>query len=144
MIESVQELLELDEGRRLWPYKDTRGNPTWGIGHLLGNPLAQDVLDLLNQAIDLQFQHDLDAVIAGLSFFPEFAALDPVRQAVLIDMAFNLGIAGLRNFTTFLSCVASQQWAAAAADLRGTLVYTQLPERYERLAVMIQSGEWPA
>lgn len=144
MIESVQELLEQDEGRRLWPYTDTRGHLTWGIGHLLANGVAPDVATLIGQAVDLQFQHDVDTATAGLSLFPEFASLDPVRQAVLIDMAFNLGVAGLRTFTTFLGCVASQQWAAAAADLRGTLVYTQLPERYERLAVMIQTGEWPS
>lgn len=149
MIESVQELIEADEGRRIWPYTDTRGHLTWGIGHLLGDEdasdgVAPDVAVLLNQAVDLQFQHDMNAAITGLSFFPEFPSLDPVRQAVLIDMAFNLGTRGLSTFTTFLGCVASQQWAAAAADLRGTLVYSQLPNRYERLAVMIQTGEWPA
>jgi lysozyme len=81
--------------------------------------------------------------MAAMGFFPEFAYLDPVRQAVLIDMAFNLGARGVSAFTTFLSCVSSGQWAAAAADLRGTLVYSQLPDRYERLATMIQTGEWP-
>lgn len=149
MISSVQKLLEDDEGRRIWPYTDTRGHLTWGIGHLLGDDdtqdgVAPDVAALMNQAVDLQFQHDVDAATAGLSFFPEFPSLDPVRQAVLIDMAFNLGTRGLSTFTTFLGCVASQQWAAAAADLRGTLVYSQLPHRYERLATMIQTGEWPS
>ena len=144
MISSVQELLEQDEGRQIWPYTDTRGNLTWGIGHLMANGVASDVAALVNRAINLQFQHDLDDAENGLDFFPEFTSLDPVRQAVLIDMAFNLGVAGLRTFTTFLSCVASQQWAAAATDLRGTLVYSQLPHRYERLATMIQTGQWPS
>lgn len=148
MIGSVQELLEDDEGRRLWPYTDTRGHLTWGIGHALGDDdtqdgVAPDVAALVNQAIDLQFQHDLATATTGMSFFPEFASLDPVRQAALVDMAFNLGLHGLSTFTTFLGCVASQQWVAAATDLRGTLVYSQLPRRYERLATMIQTGQWP-
>lgn len=148
MIGSVQELLEQDEGRRIWPYTDTRGHLTWGIGHLLGdddadNGVAPDVAALIGQAVDLQFQHDLATATAGMSFLPEFAGLDPVRQAALIDMAFNLGLHGLSTFTTFLGCVASQQWVAAATDLRGTLVYSQLPRRYERLATMIQTGQWP-
>lgn len=148
MISSVQQLLENDEGRRLWPYTDTRGHLTWGIGHLLSDNdandgVSDDVTALLNQAIDLQFQHDVASATAAMDFLPEFGSLDAVRQAALIDMAFNLGATGLRAFTTFLSCVASGQWAAAAADLRGTLVYTQLPARYERLATMIQTGEWP-
>lgn len=149
MIGSVQELLEQDEGRRIWPYTDTRGHLTWGIGHLLGDEdasdgVAPDVAALIGQAVDLQFQHDLATATAGMSFFPEFASLDPVRQAALVDMAFNLGLHGLSTFTTFLGCVASQQWSAAATDLRGTLVYSQLPHRYERLATMIQTGEWPS
>lgn len=144
MIESVQELLEQDEGRRTWPYTDTRSNLTWGIGHLLSKGVAADVQALLDQAIDLQFQHDVDDATQGLLALPWFASLNPVRQAVLVDMAFNLGLAGLSTFTTFLSCMESGQWAAAAADLRGTLVYRQLPERYERLATMVQTGQWPA
>ena len=150
MISSVQELLEQNEGRRLWPYTDTRGHLTWGIGHLLGaddadDAVAPDVAALLNQAIDLQFRHDVaTAVTAVTAVLPQYPSLDPVRQAVLVDMAFNLGGKGLAAFTTFLSCVASGQWAAAAADLRGTLVYIELPGRYERLATMIQTGEWPA
>lgn len=148
MIDSVQALIEADEGRRLWPYTDTRGHLTWGIGHLLGDDdaddgVAPDVAALIGQAVDLQFQHDLATAIAGLSFLPEFTSFDPVRQAAMIDMAFNLGLHGLSTFTTFLSYVASQQWAAAAADLRGTLAYRELPARYERLAQMIQTGRWP-
>ena len=145
MISSVQELIEQDEGRKPWPYTDTSGHQTWGIGHLLADPLPPDVLALLNQAIDLQFQHDLDAATDGLmAHLPWFASVNPIRQAALIDMAFNLGVAGLMTFTTFLSCMESGQWAAAAADLRGTLVYRQLPTRYERLATMIHTGQWPS
>jgi lysozyme len=144
MISSVQQLIEQDEGRKLWPYQDSRGKMTWGVGHLMATGIAPDVEALVGQAVDLQFQHDLDAVTQGLIRLPWFASVNPIRQAALIDMAFNLGLAGLNTFTTFLSCMESGQWAAAAADLRGTLVYSQLPVRYERLATMIQTGEWPS
>jgi lysozyme len=144
MISSVQELLEQDEGRRTWPYTDTRGNLTWGIGHRLSNGVAADVQALLDQAIDRQFQHDQDAVVQGLQRWPWFATLDPVRQAALIDMAFNLGLTAFSLFAGFLNYMGASQWTAAAADLRDTLVYQQLPARYERLATMIESGQWPS
>lgn len=145
MVESVQELLEQDEGRRLWPYAGTRGHQTWGIGHLLANGLNPEVTDLLNQAVDRQFQDDLDEATQGLmAAYPWFAGMNPIRQAALIDMAFNLGLAGLAEFKQFLGWMEAGQWMNAAIDLRGTLVYRQLPTRYERLARMIQSGEWPA
>jgi len=144
MINSVQALLQDDEGRRTWPYNDTEGHPTWGIGHLLANGVAPDVQALLDQAIDLQFQHDLDVVTQGLLRLPWFAGINPIRQAVLIDMAFNLGLADLRTFTDFLSYMEAAQWEEAANDLRSTKVYQQLPRRYERLAVMVEAGVWPS
>lgn len=144
MITSVQQLVEDDEGRRIWPYTDTRGNLTWGIGHLMSNGITRDVEALLNQAVDLQFQSDLSNAADGMAFMPAFSSLDPVRQAVLIDMAFNLGLHGLLGFNTFLGFMSNRQWAEAAADLRGTKVYQQLPHRYERLAAMIESGQWPS
>lgn len=143
MINSVQQLIEDDEGRRQWPYQDTRGNPTWGIGHLLSNGLSPGVSALIDQAIDLQFQDDVDAVTQELDIFPWFASLDAVRRAATIDMAFNLGIESLKTFTTFLGYMSAHWWLSAADDLRHTLVYRQLPHRYERLATMIETGKWP-
>lgn len=144
MITSVQQLLEDDEGRRIWPYTDTHGNLTWGIGHLMANGVTHEVETLLNQAVDLQFQADLSNAAEAMAFMPAFQGMDPVRQAVLIDMAFNLGLHGLLGFTTFLDLMSKHQWAQAAADLRGTKVYQQLPHRYERLAAMIETGQWPS
>ena len=144
MITSVQQLLEDDEGRRIWPYTDTRGNLTWGIGHLMSNGVTHEVEVLLNQAVNLQFQSDLSNAVDGMAFMPAFPGLDPVRQAVVIDMAFNLGLHGLLGFDTFLSFMSNHQWTEAATDLRGTKVYQQLPHRYERLAVMIETGQWPS
>src|SRR5574337_780761 len=43
---SIQAQLRRDEGYRVWPYKDTRGNLTWGIGHnLTAAPLCQEAAD---------------------------------------------------------------------------------------------------
>lgn len=144
MIDSVQSLIEYDEGRKLWPYRDTRGNLTWGIGHNLdAAPACEAAATLVWQAVDAQFQNDLSGVLADVATLPGYVALDPVRSAVLCDMGFNLGFAGLSAFTVFLGYLFTGRYAAAAGDLRATLVYRQLPVRYERLATMIETGQWP-
>lgn len=144
MIQNVKMLLEDDEGRRIWPYTDTMGHRTWGIGHNLDeSPIAPDVRSLLQQAVDLQYQVDVESIDSQLAAMPWWGDLDSVRQAVLIDMGFNLGYAGLQNFTMFLSFMAQDRFKEAAADLRQTKAYRELPNRYERLAVMLETGQWP-
>lgn len=137
----IQQQLRRDEGYRVWPYKDTRGNLTWGIGHnLTASPLCQEAADLLGQAIQAQFQYDLDGVNAVLHSYGWPARLDPVRFEALQNMVFNLGAKTFGSFGQFLEYMANGEYTQAAADLRTTLVYKQLPGRYERIAKEIETG----
>ncbi len=126
----------------MWPYKDTRGNLTWGIGHnLTAAPLCQEAADLLGQAIQAQFQHDLDGVNAVLQAYGWPTKLDPVRFEALQNMVFNLGARTFGSFTEFLKYMANGEYTRAAEDLRtNTTVYKQLPERYKRIAKEIETG----
>lgn len=138
---SIQAALRRDEGYRIWPYSDSRGNLTWGIGHnLTAAPLCQEAADLLGQAIQAQFQHDLDGVNAALQAYCWAAKLDPVRLAAIQNMVFNLGARTFGGFGQFLEYMENGEYTRAAADLRTTLVYKQLPERYERIAKEIETG----
>lgn len=140
----MQSLIVDDEGSRIWPYVDTTRHRTWGVGHNLdAEPVADDVAALLNQAVLLQFQHDLDAVLAVASTEPWWPNLNGPRQAAIADMLFNLGIGAIQTFGTFFGYIGAQQWLHAATDLRATKVYRELPVRYERLARMIEMGQWP-
>ena len=140
----MQSLIVDDEGMRLWPYVDTAGHRSWGVGHNLdAEPIAADVEDMLHEAVKLQFQYDLDAVLDVASTEPWWTSLNDVRQAAIADMLFNLGLGAIRTFGTFFGYIAAQQWLHAAADLRTTKVDRELPVRYERLARMIETGQWP-
>ena len=141
----MQSLILHDEGLRIWPYVDTTGHRTWGVGHNLdASPPATDVWALLNQAAMLQFQHDLDAVLAVASTEPWWPTLNDGRQAAIADMLFNLGTGAIATFSVFFGYIAAQRWQAAADDLRATKVYRELPVRYTRLANMIETGQWDA
>lgn len=140
----LRSILELHEGLRLKAYKDTLGYWTIGYGHLLGK--AESNAD--TRITLLEAEHMLDADIAkakdGLAnIAPWYTNLDAVRQAVLIDMTFNLGAAGLAKWPKFLRQMEEFRFADAAANMLSTLWARQVKDRAGRLARMVASGEWP-
>ena len=93
----TQELLR-DEGLRLFPYNDTEGKLTIGVGRNLtdvGISKAEAMSMLL--ADIRRTQAALDAQL------PWWAHLDEVRQRVLVNMAFNMGIRKLLGFKNMLA-----------------------------------------
>jgi GH24 family phage-related lysozyme (muramidase) len=89
MVANVRELLIRHEGSVPHAYQDSLGLWTIGVGHLIdqkkGGALPQPIIDQL-------LDYDIDAHTRALfSDLPWVAQLDAVRQAVLIDMHFNLG-----------------------------------------------------
>lgn len=139
---SYQDILKaqliVDEGNVPHAYRDSLGFLTIGIGHLIdqrkGGKISQ-------AAIDLIFDEDVAEAEAGVrAIFPSFDTLSENRQAVLCNMAFELGDAGLATFTTFRGLVEAGDFAGAAADMLGTKWAKQVPARANRLAQMIKDG----
>lgn len=137
--EHVRRHLVADEGIRRFPYKDTVGKLTIGIGRNL-----DDVGISALEAYEL-LDHDIDkAVHALVNRYPWFVDLDPVRQAVLVNLCFNLGEAGLAKFVNTLAAVERGDYAAAARGLKASLWFRQVQaSRSSRLVNMMISGEWP-
>jgi lysozyme len=52
-----------------------------------------------------------------MKFLPWWAYLGDVRKRVLVNMAFNLGIAGLLKFENTLALIRSGSYAQAAAEM---------------------------
>lgn len=139
----VEDLIELNEGRRHSLYQDTTGNWTIGIGHnLSAKPLS-------DAAVNFIFQEDLkDAQNDLHNYFPWVSELDEVRYAALLDMCFNMGIGnklkGLRSFTTTMPLIQQREFKQAADNIRNSRSYgKKLPVRANRNAKMIETGEWP-
>ena len=87
--------LKSDEGVYRNKYLDTVGVPTCGIGHNLKvSPLpAGWTFPLSDDQIKQLFTHDIAIVFAGLDLhLPWWRNLTEVRQRVLANMTFNLGM----------------------------------------------------
>lgn len=124
------------EGMRLRPYTDTTGHLTIGVGRNLS-----DIGITRDEALDL-LDHDIERAIAGLSLrWPWTQQLDPVRQRVLIDLAFNLGLYGLSRFTRMLAAVQAGDYDDAAAEMLASRWADQVKQRAQTLARMMRTGE---
>jgi GH24 family phage-related lysozyme (muramidase) len=89
----------------------------------------------------MMLEEDLaGATVALRSGLPWADALDGARRDVLINMVFNLGLAGLLEFTTFLALVREGKYGQAADDLATTKAAQQDVERYRELAEQMRSG----
>lgn len=128
-----------EEGLRLTPYRDSVGKLTIGVGRNL-----EDRGITRDEAIFL-LDNDIIAVLDQLAaHVPFFAALDDVRQRVLADMAFNVGMGGLLGFKNTLAAVARGDYDAAAVGMLASRWATQVGDRALVLAEMMRSGKDPA
>jgi lysozyme len=76
--------------------------------------------------------------------FPDiFPQLLPVRQAVLIDMLYNLGLPKLSKFKKMLKALREADYDNAAAEMLDSKWRRDVGRRSFRLAEMMQHGEWP-
>jgi lysozyme len=124
------------EGKRNKPYRDTVGKLTIGVGRNL------DDVGLRDDEIDLMLENDITAVWnALLRARPGIEQLDEVRQRVLADMAFNLGVHGLLAFTEMLRACQAGEYDRAAAEMLDSVWARQVPARAARLAKMMKTGE---
>jgi lysozyme len=149
---NVRDLITKHEGVRLVKYADSQGHWTVGVGHNLdAMPLdpalwEDDAQTLISPATcDQLLSDDLSAATfaAAQNFAPWFQALDEVRQAVILDMLFNMGFATLRTFQTFLGMVSAGNYGAAADDMLHTLWAKQVGPRAIEDSEMMRSGLWP-
>ena len=126
------------EGERLHPYVDTVGKLTIGVGRNL-----TDIGITADESAYL-LSGDIDRAVRGLfARYPTwFPNLDPVRQAVLVNMAFNLGLAGLAGFRHTLDCVARGQYGEASDAMLASKWATQVGHRAIELAAQMRTGEW--
>ena len=143
------ELIKQAEGFRAKPYYCTAGRLTQGYGrNLEALPLDDYEQTFLNAdgsvdrdvAVDWamkEIEHCYN-MLATLAFF---SPMDDVRQAVIIDMCYNLGIAGLLKFKGMIKALESQDYDAAASEMIDSKWYRQVGNRGIRNVAIMRTGK---
>ena len=142
------------EGCRQFVYDDATGRPvavgsqirgrlTVGIGRNLEDKgLSEDEIRYL-------VDNDIADAIREAHKFRWFDALDGVRQAVIVELIFNMGLPRLLGFKKFLAAMSEQRWPHAAAELGNSKWQKQVDPtlgdgkgRADTLIHMIKTGAW--
>lgn len=125
-----------DEGYRHFPYLDTKGNLTIGIGHNL------DAEGLSNPIIDRIFVEDLARTIKGCyRAFPDIATYSLPRQLALVNMAFQMGLQGLLGFRKTIALIREGRWEDAAIEAaESKWAKVDSPKRAARVIKMLRDG----
>ena len=132
----ASQLIQKHEGFRTTMYRDSMGIPTIGVGHnLRDKPISV-------AAVNQIFADDLGQVKAQLSMYPWFQGIGDVRQAVLLDMAFNMGINGLLKFEGMIAALGQSDFGKAADEMLDSAWAKQVATRAAEDAGLMRSGSW--
>jgi len=143
----AKRMLVFEEGRRefLYDCKTGRavnapvGHITGGIGHNFeARPLSNDFIDLL-------FEEDLGAALEGAErLFPAFNGFPEIVQLAIVNLIFNVGEGSVTHFFKFCLAVKNQNWRWAGDEvLDSKYAREDVPERAERIALMLKEGVYP-
>lgn len=118
------------------PYKCPTGHLTIGYGHNLEQGISIAAAEFI-------LQEDLARAERAVNdAFPWGWKLDDARQFVLVDMAFNMGLAGLKGFKKMLSAVEQGDYPTAAREMLNSKWAGQVGRRAVELSKIMQTGEW--
>lgn len=144
-----------DEGERLKVYRCTAGKLTIGVGRNLddvgisasetrqlgitvrscaANGITRSQSRALLDGDISRCEADLDRRLAW------WRALDPIRQRILVNMCFNLGIKGLEGFVNTLAMIKTGRYADAAVNMLKSKWAGQVGQRANRLSLMMRTG----
>ena len=153
----IEELIK-HEGLKLQVYKDTLGIDTIGIGrNLEDRGISQEELDDLDiPNMDVIYEYGIteaDAVYLAqndvqiveeelLRAHPCVDRLDSVRQLILMDMAFNMGVPRLCKFQKMWNAIHEGKYDVAAKEMLDSRWANQVKSRATKLANAMHNGEF--
>lgn len=133
--ERVLPTLMKDEGFREKPYRCPAGKLTIGYGTNIDDGIdADEAMFLLEHRVDI-------AILDCRTFFPWFETLSLARQAVIINLRYQLGMPRLRGFKRMIAALAGGDYDMAADELLDSkYARVDCPERAKRLAWTMRTG----
>jgi lysozyme len=136
-VDSLDAIIVKHEGIRLKPYTDTTGNITIGIGRNLStNGISK------SEAFSL-LDNDITNCEIQLSNYFWYSNLDTVRQGVLIELVFNVGMTKVLSFKNMIDALKIYDYESASKELLDSLWAKQVgPTRSNNMADRLLTGEY--
>lgn len=152
MIKCGRDLTKQNEGCVLVAKPDNKGKWEIGWGHDIPAPLPGALAPEWTQShADIQFEMDYSLAVkrahddVGDDVGDDvYTALAEPRQAVLNDIAYEIGGAGLAAFRQMLAAVRGGLWDEAAHQIQASQLFGQVPLRETRNIEIMRLGRYPA
>lgn len=136
--EALRQSLILHEGIALKPYRCTADKLTIGVGrNIEDNGISMDEALMM---LDNDIQRAIDDLGRNMK---GWRLHDPVRQNVLVEMVFNLGITRFLKFQKMLDALQVYDYNTAANEMLDSLWARQVGQRAITLSEMMRTGELP-
>lgn len=154
---TLYEMLRFDEGEKLQVYKDTEGYWTIGIGHLLTkNPSKEQAIACLDKELnrvtsgvisksesEQLFNQDTSRALQDISrseLSSIYIQMNGPRRAALVNLTFQLGLAGVLKFRKMIQYLKVGNYEAAADEGLDSKWARQTPNRARRVTEVIRTG----
>lgn len=125
------------EGLRLKSYQDHLGHWTIGYGTNL------EVLEIDEELAEKWLLDRLELIWFALCDVEGFQGISSVRQDVLIEMAYQLGVSGCLKFKKMWAAIREGDfWAAASEGEDSRWCREQTPDRAKLLMTRMRYGTW--
>lgn len=140
MSDLATEIIAREEGFRPYAYQDSLGYWTIGYGLMIDKRRGGGIT---RPEAEFLLRGRIDAIEAQIiDHLPWVSSLDEVRRAILISMAYQMGVWGLLGFQTTLRYIYDGLYTEAAGAMRLSKWYAQTPERAERMAKAMEVGHF--
>ena len=131
----LRERIKKHEGLRLKPYTCPAGYLTIGYGR----NIEENGISEIEAAYLLD--NDINNCRAECNKnFSWFDKLDTIRQDVIVEMDFNLGIKRLKKFKKMLAACSRKDYETAAREMLNSLWARQVGKRAETLADIMKGN----
>lgn len=131
------------EGLVLTPQRDVGDMWVIGWGHdILPDQAVALAHGISDEEAENWLHEDLEnAEHACRRSFSWFDELSPIRQEVIIEMCFQMGMLGLTKFRKMLMCASAGDYAGAAAQMLDSEWYRETPARCKELSNNMRWGK---
>lgn len=133
----ITDLISKDEGFCPHLYKCSKGFNTIGYGFNL------DVNDIPTSVAKLWLNVNINNLYNDLSSYVKcWNTLNEPRRYVLVNMAYQMGIAGVLRFKNMLLALDKKEYKLAADSMVDSQWYREFTTRASRLVKIMISGEF--
>lgn len=144
-VDLARKSIKRHEGFSQKIYLCSQGKLTAGWGHMIEDD-SEPFVVLPGALIPMEtcerwFEDDLYVAITDATkLVKHFHSLNEMRQAVLVDMAFNLGRSRLAGFKKMLSAIQRGDFETAAAEMIDSKWYKDVGKRASKLSKIMAYG----